>query len=105
MHSSRVVPVSSVQYAASLVQHGWVLLNGQHCRNPLGQTYAGDVLCLGSFGAPLVNRIGMATFRFWPTWRSSQFHEGVLGYHHDTPAYLEVDELTRVVVVLFEPYD
>lgn len=79
----------------------WVL-NGTYMLNPLVQIYPGDILTTPTLNydvTELSTRTKWAQVRFFRRWKLHQRKLNILS----TPSYLEVDELTQTVVLLFNP--
>ncbi len=83
-----------------LVKAGLLTINGRACSNPLQQVYRGDVLGVSTYST-LTGLAGQQAPSL--AWRAQAGAWGGQVERCDTPAYLEVDELTCTICVLAEP--
>jgi ribosomal protein S4 len=100
---------SLIAQAYQCIRHTFVVVNGRRVHNPYTQLYVGDLLFVINYGRTrnaLTDGVG-AHLSDLPTYVGAKhsLHPNAFdfGARVDTPGYLEVDELTSSLSVIFEP--
>lgn len=103
---SKLSGLSSVTEACGFLAKAYSCVNGSRASNPYMQLYQGDVVSLlASFKSARMDLRAFGSRAETAPMAKLSLHvkaPSILS-NEDTPAYLEVDELTSSCIVLFEP--